>query len=143
MREEYDACPYCLADLDICHDDGYGYDEGEACEQDCGRCGKTFIYYTLISYNYDTCEAPCLNGDDHGFDALPTANYPDRRRCRWCQREELGTHRPSPVGNEPCFHNDGRHRWKLYKGASSLGVIHCLPCGSRQYMHGPAERKTR
>lgn len=46
-------CPYCGADLDINHDDGYGYDEGEKYKQKCYACGKVFAFTTTIWLLYD------------------------------------------------------------------------------------------
>lgn len=60
-------CPYCLADVEICHDDGYGYDESRMHHQDCPKCEKTFAFRTMISFDYDTEQAPCLNGGEHTF----------------------------------------------------------------------------
>jgi len=54
-------CPYCGAGIEICHDDGYGYEEGVKHNQECGKCGKTFVFETSIWFNYDTEKADCLN----------------------------------------------------------------------------------
>ena len=45
-------CPYCDAEIEINHDDGYGYAEDETFEQDCHNCGKEFEFSTIISYYY-------------------------------------------------------------------------------------------
>lgn len=58
-------CPYCGVGNDICHDDGYGYDESRPHNQECHACGRTFVYRTTICYYYDVEEAPCLNGGEH------------------------------------------------------------------------------
>ena len=60
-------CPYCGADNDVCHDDGQGYEEGVAHEMDCCECGKNFVFYTAISYDYSPQKADCLNGSPHNF----------------------------------------------------------------------------
>jgi hypothetical protein len=31
-------CPYCDADIEINHDDGYGYEEDRKHEQQCNNC---------------------------------------------------------------------------------------------------------
>lgn len=64
-------CPYCGEDQEICHDDGYGYEEGMKYSQQCGKCNKYFIYITSISFNYDAKKADCLNDAEHDFQ--PTA----------------------------------------------------------------------
>ena len=56
-------CPYCNAEIEICHDDGYGYEESVTYEQECWKCKKTFTFTTLICFYYDLQTSPCLNGD--------------------------------------------------------------------------------
>jgi hypothetical protein len=58
-------CPYCGAGQDICHDDGFGYEEDLRHEQECGSCGKTFVFTTSISFYYEAAKADCLNGEPH------------------------------------------------------------------------------
>lgn len=60
-------CPYCETEQDINHDDGYGYDENEVFEQECGSCGKTFVYTTHTSHSYDASKADCKNGGEHNL----------------------------------------------------------------------------
>ena len=55
-------CPYCEKMQEINHDDGYGYEEDRAHEQDCEFCGKTFVYNTCIYFTYSAFKAPCKNG---------------------------------------------------------------------------------
>ncbi len=51
------TCPYCGVEQEINHDDGYGYDESEDYEQECGDCEKTFNFTTGIIYSYQvTCQ---------------------------------------------------------------------------------------
>ena len=78
-------CPYCGEGQEINHDNGYGYKEDETYEQECGECGKTFIYRTAPHYAHMTCKADCLNGSDHQF--KPTHTYPKqctKMRCKDC-----------------------------------------------------------
>lgn len=85
-------CPYCDADLEINHDDGYGYGEDVTYQQQCGSCGKTFVYNTCISFTYHANKADCLNGGDHDFH--PTHSFPKeytRMRCSYCDDERLMT----------------------------------------------------
>lgn len=89
-------CPYCDAEVEINHDDGYGYGEDEVFEQECGECEKHFVYTTSISFSYDAKQADCLNDGEHSW--KPTATHPrefTKMRCtvcdntRSCTPEEL------------------------------------------------------
>lgn len=89
-------CPYCQKWQEINHDDGYGYEEDEAHEQQCGDCDKNFIYHTSIHFYYEAIQADCLNGAEHQY--KPTTTYPKEyteMRCvdceqrRPCTEEEL------------------------------------------------------
>ena len=63
MKTYHDiVCPYCHHPQDINHDDGYGYEEGQTHQQECGQCEKTFAYTTSISYHYEADKADCKNG---------------------------------------------------------------------------------
>ena len=84
-------CPYCNKGQEICHDDGYGYEENRAHQQEC-ECGKIFSYTTSISYYYEASKADCLNDGHHTFEKV--ARYPvvirDEVcvRCSQCQEEK-------------------------------------------------------
>jgi len=66
-------CPYCNAQIEICHDDGYGYEEDIVHQQDC-RCGKTFTFTTSISIDYELSKSDCLNEwGEHVWKPQPTA----------------------------------------------------------------------
>lgn len=85
-----EKCPYCEADVEINHDDGYGYNEGETHMQECGACGKTFSYTTTISFSYDLEKAPCQNGEPHSLKDI--VRFPKEfavgvKRCEWCDDE--------------------------------------------------------
>ncbi len=85
-------CPYCDRDLDIDHDDGYGYEDGPTYQQECHWCDKNFTFTTSISYNYDVQKADCLNGGNH--DWHPTISYPKeftKMRCKMCDEERKPT----------------------------------------------------
>lgn len=69
-------CPYCLEEQDIDHGDGYGYQEDTVYEQECTRCGRTFIYTTTCTFHYKVEKADCLNGAEHTW--KPTHTWP---RC--------------------------------------------------------------
>ena len=83
-------CPYCKEEVEINHDDGYGYEEDELHQQECPSCGKTFTFYTSISYSYTLDVAPCLNGDaPHNYEKTRT-HPPEfaKMRCTVCQDEK-------------------------------------------------------
>jgi hypothetical protein len=82
-------CPYCEGDIEIDHDDGYGYEEGEIYNQECGKCGKIFVYRTSILFYYDLEKADCLNDEEHKYEKTKT--YPPqfaRLRCKICGDEK-------------------------------------------------------
>lgn len=85
-------CPYCGAGNDICHDDGYGYEEDCVHEQECDDCCKVFAYTTSVSYYHQAHAAECLNGADHRFEPVQyyPPVFPDAKRCRDCGLEERG-----------------------------------------------------
>lgn len=81
------TCPYCGADQEINHDDGYGYEEDVAYEQECPGCEKTFVFFTQVSFTYDVRCQP----EDHKFkNSTPlTPDYEQCERCgaaRWASR---------------------------------------------------------
>ena len=81
-------CPYCEKGLDVCHDDGFGYEEGVKHEMDCDHCGKTFTFQTSISFYYEPEKADCLNGAGHDFKLSQT--YPiefSQMVCKTCDEK--------------------------------------------------------
>ena len=87
-------CPYCEEWLEICHDDGFGYEEGVAHQMECYECRKNFTFQTNISFTYHSDKADCLNGSPHDFkewrkiwDKNETHQIQDRR-CRACELTE-------------------------------------------------------
>lgn len=94
-------CPYCEAEQDICHDDGYGYDEGVFHEQECRYCEKTFTFQTMVSYVYEVSRADCLNGGDHELQPVMHVpfQYPDWVKCANCEFERRGEWSPPQLRN--------------------------------------------
>ena len=97
-------CPYCEAGLEVCHDDGQGYDEDRAHEMQCSACEKHFVFYTSISFHYRPSKADCLNGSPHKFadwrKLWLNAKFEEvqSRQCRDCGECEQRTVRSaSPV----------------------------------------------
>jgi hypothetical protein len=81
-------CPYCEKGLDINHDDGFGYEEEILHQMECKYCGKSFVFGTSISYNYESQKADCLNDGKHNYQLTHT--HPkefSRMRCTMCDDE--------------------------------------------------------
>ena len=68
-----EKCPYCKELVEINHDDGYGYSEGQTYQQECDNCEKTFVYETVVTFDYYLDKAECLNGSDHEYQLVHTA----------------------------------------------------------------------
>ena len=81
-------CPYCGKELDICHDDGFGYDEGEKHQIECPHCEKWFVFETSISFYYEPEKADCLNDGNHDYKLSKT--FPtefSRMECSMCDHQ--------------------------------------------------------
>ena len=95
-------CPYCDAELDICHDDGFGYDESKSHEMQCSECDKYFLFDTSISFSYEAKQADCLNGSEHEYKLSRT--YPkeySKLRCVHCDHIKEGyDHRVTMAAEE-------------------------------------------
>jgi hypothetical protein len=83
--EENVECPYCGKSVDICHDDGFGYEECVYHQMQCCYCHKNFVFTTTISFDYWPKKADCLNGFDHNYEITHTCprEY-SRMRCTMC-----------------------------------------------------------
>lgn len=95
-------CPYCGEYQEINHDDGYGYTENEAHQQQCHKCEKTFVYYTSIHFSYDGKQADCLNDGEHEY--KPTRTNPKfftKMRCTMCDDERDPTASERELYNIP------------------------------------------
>lgn len=89
----YDVeCPYCGEGQEICHDDGFGYEEGKAHQDHCYDCGKNFVFYTSISFNYEAEKADCLNGADHKYRPVHNPGYPKHVYCEDCGHDSRGNY---------------------------------------------------
>ena len=86
------SCPYCGENQEINHDDGYGYDEDEIHNQECGSCENTFAYTTSILFLYEAHKADCLNDGKHDWTPMKIypEHWPNARRCLDCGLEERG-----------------------------------------------------
>jgi len=84
-------CPYCGTGIEVCHDDGFGYEQDVKHQMECPSCEKNFVFQTYISFDYDVEIADCLNDDDHDYKLLTT--YPrefSKMECKGCgERREL------------------------------------------------------
>ena len=78
-------CPYCDAEIEINHDDGFGYDESMLHHYECPECEKGFVFNTSISITHSAYKADCLNDDKHEY--VETKTYPKRYtqlECKCC-----------------------------------------------------------
>lgn len=81
-------CPYCGHEQEICHDDGFGYEEGVKHEDTCYECEKEFTFTTCMSFDYYPEKADCLNEGEH--DLSPSRTIPreyTRMQCKTCDFE--------------------------------------------------------
>ena len=78
-------CPYCGEEIEICHDDGFGYEEGVKHKIECDYCHKNFVFETIITFDFIPEQADCLNGSYHKWKQSHT--YPSkftRMECEVC-----------------------------------------------------------
>lgn len=80
-------CPYCGHEQNVDHscDGDVGWDDDEQFEQECEKCGKTFLCTTSVSYDYETRKADCLNYGKHKWkltDTHPTCC--SKMECQEC-----------------------------------------------------------
>lgn len=81
-------CPYCEKELDINHDDGFGYEEDVKHEMECPYCEKRFVFTTSVLFCYKPEKADCLNNGNHDYELTHT--YPkefSKMRCSMCGDE--------------------------------------------------------
>lgn len=77
--------PYCNADVEINHDDGFGYEEDVYHEIECHSCDKNFIFTTGIIYVFRPHKADCLNDGKHDYKR--TMTHPiefSKMECSMC-----------------------------------------------------------
>ena len=81
-------CPYCEHEQDICHDDGFGYEENISHQMECENCNKSFVFQTSISFYYEPYKADCLNDGKHDYKITSTIpNCFAKMRCTMCDCE--------------------------------------------------------
>ena len=81
-------CPYCGKELEVNHDDGFGYEEGVRHKMECEHCGKSFVFETSISFYYESEKADCLNDGKHDYQL--THAFPkvfSKMKCSMCGEE--------------------------------------------------------
>ena len=84
-------CPYCNTGQEVCHDDGHGREEDVLYEEECGSCGKMFVFDVYISFSFSSTKAPCLNGEPHDWGEIygsPDWYFANKRRCSYCDAEK-------------------------------------------------------
>lgn len=76
-------CPYCgeeQTDPDL-----GGADQETTIIHECESCGKSFTFSYSLSIDYESAEAPCLNGDEHSWSCSWTyPEYLKKMRCIYC-----------------------------------------------------------
>jgi hypothetical protein len=77
-------CPYCDEELDINHDDGFGWEENEKHQMQCKYCKKYFVFSTQISIYYYAKKAECLNNGNHKWKL--TATFPRELSQMFCTK---------------------------------------------------------
>lgn len=87
-------CPYCGEEVEICHDDGFGKEEGVAHTHECEYCEKNFVFYTSTIIDYEVVQADCLNGGAHQW-GKPVRYWRTSdgmvfwgRQCKVCKLQE-------------------------------------------------------
>lgn len=63
-------CPYCGADVEVNHDDGYGLEEDLIFKQECDWCAKVFAYTVCIEIHHNAKRMECLNGEPHKYEKI-------------------------------------------------------------------------
>ena len=85
-------CPYCGHGQEVCHDDGFGYEEDVYHEMECSDCERWFTFTTMISFDYTPRKADCLNEGEHNLKMSTT--YPkmfSKMHCDDCEYERTPT----------------------------------------------------
>lgn len=84
-------CPYCEGDVEICHDDGAYYNDGESNPIECEHCEKKFMVNQEISWIFTGEKAECLNTGEHDWKKRYSEKYyPNLARyeeCRDCNEQ--------------------------------------------------------
>jgi hypothetical protein len=81
-------CPYCDAEVEINHDDGFGYKEDVKHQMECKHCGKSFVFTTSILFCYEPEKADCLNDGKHDYQL--TRTHPkefSKMKCSMCDHK--------------------------------------------------------
>lgn len=95
-------CPYCGKEQEICHDDGYGYEEDARHEQYCGNCRKEFVFTTSIIFYYEAYKADCLNDGNHKLNPSHTLpKWATKMVCDDCDYERPPTPEEKKTHNIP------------------------------------------
>ena len=83
------TCPYCDSEVEICHDDGFGYAEDETHKYECPDCGKNFVFTTSIHFYHSADKAECLNGGEHDYkETMTVPRRYTKLRCTMCDDEK-------------------------------------------------------
>ena len=84
MQEDV-QCPYCGKWNEVRHDDGFGCEEDVLHQMECWHCENMFVFFTEISFHYESKKADCLNTSEHEWRRSLT--YPkewSHMQCKHC-----------------------------------------------------------
>ena len=76
------TCPYCDYSQNICHDDGFGFEEGCRHEVECEKCEKLYQFETSVCFYYASFSADCLNTENHDY--KQSKWYKNKIECSIC-----------------------------------------------------------
>jgi len=78
-------CPHCKHKQEVCHDDGFGYEEDVLHEVECCGCGKEYGFLTSIYFSY---EAQCIEHDL--IDSVLHEGWQHCTRCGYFGKKQEG-----------------------------------------------------
>lgn len=78
-------CPYCNAEIEICHDDGFGCQPEILHEYECPVCDKRFVFSVEWTINHYPQKADCLNDGKHDYQLTDTTPVEfSKMECAMC-----------------------------------------------------------
>ncbi len=101
------TCPYCDKGFDIDHGDESYYEQDTAHEITCISCEKEFVFFTSISFSYDSHTADCLNDGKHQWELTETwPKSQTRMCCKSCDRKRPLTSKERIDNNIPTWEEE-------------------------------------
>jgi hypothetical protein len=100
-------CPYCGESNEVCHDDGESYEEDVKHQMECYVCEKSFVFRTVVTFDYYPSKANCLNDNNHEWKPSHTLpKFMTRMICSMCEEERYPTDSEKLEHNIPEYKND-------------------------------------